>query len=235
MEQLGLLRRGRHRAGGQEQRRLHGKAHARPRLGVRGGGHPLVRPRRRGLAVHALRRHLPGRVRPLRARGQPLPLRSRRQGLWPAGGLCARPGPQVRHPHHARRAPQGRLRPLPHQGHEPDLPRHRPPQRQLLVEHRHVRRGLHAPGRAGILRLHIRALRAVGRGLRQGGRHLLPLPRRRDRAGAQCYRALRPRHRAVALLRPRPARQGRPPGPLRQPLAHHRRLLGRLERPVPRL
>ena len=38
------------------------------------------------------------------------------------------------------RAPQGGLCPVPRQGHGADLPRHRSPQRQLLLEHRYVRR-----------------------------------------------------------------------------------------------
>ena len=110
LEQLGLLRSRRPRGRGQGQRRLHGGQDAELRLGVRRSGHPVVRARRRFVAVPQVRAARDGRLVAPRARAEPLPLLGRGGGLRAPGRLRARPRPQVRHPHHARHPPPGRPR-----------------------------------------------------------------------------------------------------------------------------
>ena len=86
------------------------------------------------------------------------------------------------------------------------------------------------PGRAGLLRLGVRAVRGVGRRLREGGRHQPPLSRATsgDRGHPAGHRPHGAADRPQPLAGRDGAHRGRARATPRQHVAHQRRLLGQL-------
>ena len=155
LELVGLLRP--HRSGGRSegQYRLHGREVGRLRLGIRGGGYPLVCGERQGGRVQPNQSHL--RVRRMGALhpgAQPFPVGCQRGGFPRLGRLCARQGTEVRHPSDEGIAQNCGREEIARERHQRHHLRHDSQQRfRLHVVARQLQGGLPQARRTGVLQL----------------------------------------------------------------------------------
>ena len=148
---------GPHRSGGRSegQYRLHGREVGRLRLGIRGGGYPLVCGERQGGRVQPNQSHL--RVRRMGALhpgAQPFPVGCQRGGFPRLGRLCARQGTEVRHPSDEGIAQNCGREEIARERHQRHHLRHDSQQRfRLHVVARQLQGGLPQARRTGVLQL----------------------------------------------------------------------------------
>ena len=171
------------------------------RLAVRRHRHPVVRARRDILALQRVCASVDGRVLSANPRNEPVSVCWR----WPRVPASVRPDSrpwsEVRNPRHAWHPETGRARQLTDQGLYGWCASGRLDELDVRMEHRHVRGQRTRPRRAGLLRLSVRVVRAVGCGLRQGRRHPPSLRGGGNRAHQGCYRRLRSRNGPQPVLR----------------------------------